>query len=208
LSKIVDAVYKALENDREMNALFSRFKIEALKERLTDYLRGEWGGKPYTGPDLFIAHAHLGITSRQFDCMMKHFAEALQRFNVRRQETAEVFDSLTRMRFAIVDVDLRFRKLYMQHAAALAARTRMLSQGRVEAGGAQGMPAPFVPNPTALARQSLYLRMGGEPMLRRLVTKVHDAMEKAPEFSKFFANFRSPWSQPLSTRRARRATRA
>eukprot|EP00405_Crypthecodinium_cohnii_P046093 CAMPEP_0206586222 /NCGR_PEP_ID=MMETSP0325_2-20121206/36890_1 /ASSEMBLY_ACC=CAM_ASM_000347 /TAXON_ID=2866 /ORGANISM="Crypthecodinium cohnii, Strain Seligo" /LENGTH=260 /DNA_ID=CAMNT_0054093931 /DNA_START=10 /DNA_END=793 /DNA_ORIENTATION=+ len=52
LDQIVTDVYNDMRGDKEIGKLFARFRLERLKDRTVDYLRGEWGGpEPYKGSD-------------------------------------------------------------------------------------------------------------------------------------------------------------
>mmetsp|Transcript_85194 Transcript_85194/g.245930 ORF Transcript_85194/g.245930 Transcript_85194/m.245930 type:complete len:467 (+) Transcript_85194:78-1478(+) len=216
LAQIVSAVYQSLSEDEELAAFFSRFRLPALQARTLDYLRGEWGGAPYKGPDLFLTHTHLGITNRQYDIMAAYFDWMFKKFSVPRREAAEALESLERMRAAIVDVDLRYKRMYTQHAQRWAAQSRYRqaklgfggpardTAARHEAflqtaaaaaksdGGAilKLLPKSLDPKACVNIEKSLYVRMGGEQVLRFIVSKVYQEMMREHSMSRFFDRFR------------------
>merc|ERR1740127_51864 len=79
LDAIVTGVYNAMRADKEIGKVFARFRLERLKDRTVDYLRGEWGGDPYKGPDLWISHSHLGVNGHWYDVMMKYWHVILKK---------------------------------------------------------------------------------------------------------------------------------
>jgi len=121
LVSIVTGVYDGMKADKEIGKFFARFRLEKLTERTIDYLRGEWGGDPYKGSDLWIAHSHLGVTSHYYDIMMKLYAKMLKKEKIPKKETEECMASLEKMRAPCVDRDLKFKNLYLKHTEKLAA---------------------------------------------------------------------------------------
>ncbi|CAK0883015.1 unnamed protein product [Prorocentrum cordatum] len=73
LDEVVTAVYNDMKNDKEIGKFFARFRLERLKDRTVDYLRGEWGGESYKGSDLWtgrdfsLAHGHQLSLVRHHD---------------------------------------------------------------------------------------------------------------------------------------------
>mmetsp|Transcript_14868 Transcript_14868/g.40825 ORF Transcript_14868/g.40825 Transcript_14868/m.40825 type:complete len:311 (-) Transcript_14868:145-1077(-) len=122
LDMIVTDVYNWMLADKEIGKQFARFRLERLKDRTVDYLRGEWGGpEAYKGSDLWISHSHLAVKALWYDIMMKYYVKALKKVRLGKQETKEILESLEAMRGPIVDRDLKFKKMYLQHCEKLAA---------------------------------------------------------------------------------------
>jgi len=121
LDRIVTGVYDAMKADKEIGKFFARFRLEKLKERTVDYLRGEWGGEPYKGSDLWIAHSHLAVNNHQYDIMMKLYVKMLKKEKIPKKETEECLESLEKMRAPTVDRDLKIKNMYLKHSEALAA---------------------------------------------------------------------------------------
>jgi len=122
LDMIVTDVYNWMLADKDIGKQFARFRLERLKERTVDYLRGEWGGpEAYKGSDLWISHSHLAVKALWYDIMMKYYVKAIKKQRLGKQETKEIVESLELMRSPIVDRDLKFKKMYLQHCEKLAA---------------------------------------------------------------------------------------
>mmetsp|Transcript_39903 Transcript_39903/g.86119 ORF Transcript_39903/g.86119 Transcript_39903/m.86119 type:complete len:381 (-) Transcript_39903:487-1629(-) len=113
LDMIVSDVYNNMRADKEMGPFFAKFRLDRLKDRTVDYLRGEWGGpSAYEGVDLWVAHSHLGVKNKWFDGMMEYYTRAIRRAKVGRQEEKEMLASLQQMRGPVVDKDHKFRNMH------------------------------------------------------------------------------------------------
>jgi len=122
LDAVVDHVYKAMLKDKEIGKQFARFRLERLKDRTVDYLRGEFGGDGYKGPDLWISHSHLGVNNHWYDIMMKYYVKALKVHRIGKQESKEILESLENMRKPIVDPGQKFKEMYLKYTAKEAAK--------------------------------------------------------------------------------------
>jgi len=115
LEAVVDGVYKMMRDDPEIGKQFARFRLERLKDRTVDYLRGEFGSTPYKGSDLWISHSHIGVNNHTYDIMMRCYVKMLKKERIKKQETSEILESLEKMRKPIVDSDLKFKNMYLRH---------------------------------------------------------------------------------------------
>merc|ERR1712048_262394 len=109
-----DAVYKLMAADKEIGKQFARFRLERLKDKTVDYLRGEFGGREYRGPDLWIAHSHLGVNNHWYVIMMKYYVKALKSKRIHKQETAEILESLEKMRGPVCDPGQKLKECYLR----------------------------------------------------------------------------------------------
>lgn len=122
LDEVVTAVYDDMRKDKEIGKFFARFRLERLKDRTVDYLRGEWGGEGYKGSDLWISHSHMGINSHWYDVMMKYYVQRLKKSRIGKSEQQEILESLEKMRKPIVDPGLKLKDMYLNHTAREAAK--------------------------------------------------------------------------------------
>jgi len=185
LEAVVDGVYKLMKNDREIGKQFARFRLERLKDRTVDYLRGEFGGPPYKGSDLWISHSHMGINNHWYDIMMKYYVQMLKKQRIGKQETKEILESLEKMRAPIVDPGLKFKNMYLRHCEKEAAKVGGDGWGKVAA--------------TEKERQAKELET-----LAGLVTKQTDPKEQAdasPERAQLPSNLSSPKSSRANSPR-------
>mmetsp|Transcript_128525 Transcript_128525/g.357795 ORF Transcript_128525/g.357795 Transcript_128525/m.357795 type:complete len:253 (-) Transcript_128525:85-843(-) len=129
LVTMVYGVYDLMRADPELGPFFERFAkspatFKRLKERTVEYLGGEWGGTPYEGPDLFVAHASMSIDDFLYDGMMKMYAVMLKKLEADQDVMREVLDSLEKMRPPIVDPGGVFQKQMEKRLAAATAQRR------------------------------------------------------------------------------------
>jgi truncated hemoglobin YjbI len=122
LDEVVTAVYNDMRADKEIGKFFARFRLERLKDRTVDYLRGEWGGEAYKGSDLWISHSHMGINSHWYDVMMKYYVQRLKKSRIGKSEQQEILESLEKMRKPIVDPGLKLKDMYLKHSEREAAK--------------------------------------------------------------------------------------
>jgi len=120
LDIIVTGVYNAMKADKEIGKQFARFRLERLKERTVDYLRGEWGGDEYKGSDLWISHSHLGVNDHWYDIMMKYYVDMCKKEKIPKKETDEMIISLEKMRGPIVDAGLKYKNMFLKYSEKLA----------------------------------------------------------------------------------------
>jgi len=115
LEAVVDGVYKLMASDKVIGKQFSRFRLERLKDRTVDYLRGEFGGEEYNSSDLWISHSHLAVKNDWYDIMMKYYVKVLKQVGIPKAETAEILESLEKMRIPIVDPGQKLKEIYLRH---------------------------------------------------------------------------------------------
>jgi len=116
LEKVVDGVYHLMKADPEIGKPFARFRLERLKDRTVDYLRGEFGGPAYNGSDLWISHSHMGISDHWYDIMMKYYTQMLKKVKIEKGVAQEIYDAIEAMRRPIVDPGQKFKAIYMKKA--------------------------------------------------------------------------------------------
>jgi truncated hemoglobin YjbI len=122
LDQVVTDVYNDMLKDKEIGKQFARFRLERLKDRTVDYLRGEWGGEEYKGSDLWISHSHMGINNHWYDIMMKYYVQRIRKARIGKKEAQEMLDSLEKMRKPIVDPGLKLKDMYLKYQAKEAAK--------------------------------------------------------------------------------------
>lgn len=127
LEVVVYGVYDLMRDDAEMGPIFERFAktpgtMHRLKVRTVDYLRGEWGGDPYDGPNLFVAHASMEISDWLYDGMMKMYKIMLQKVKATDDVMSECLKSLEDMRPPIIDPAGIFQEEMEKTLAAAAAK--------------------------------------------------------------------------------------
>eukprot|EP00930_Biecheleria_cincta_P043362 TRINITY_DN29787_c0_g1_i1.p1 TRINITY_DN29787_c0_g1~~TRINITY_DN29787_c0_g1_i1.p1 ORF type:complete len:593 (+),score=155.56 TRINITY_DN29787_c0_g1_i1:70-1848(+) len=115
LTTLVYGVYDLMRADFVLGPKFEFFArnpntFQRLKERTVDYLNGEWGGIPYSGPDLFVAHASILIDKVMYDGMMRMWAQMLDNVGVVDPERSEALESIEGMRPPICDPDGKFQE--------------------------------------------------------------------------------------------------
>mmetsp|Transcript_16182 Transcript_16182/g.35503 ORF Transcript_16182/g.35503 Transcript_16182/m.35503 type:complete len:318 (+) Transcript_16182:62-1015(+) len=113
--KLVGEVLRDMRSDPAMGRFFARVNANRLRDRISEYLIGEWGGTPYKGPDLWIAHSHMDITNEYYDLFISYFQSALKRAQMPKWEIQDVMDSLRQIRSLIVDESQRVRDAYMEY---------------------------------------------------------------------------------------------
>jgi len=116
LEKVVDGVYKMMLADPEIGKQFARFRLERLKDRTVDYLRGEFGGEEYKGSDLWISHSHLGVKDSWYDIMMKYYDVMLKKCKIDKQVAKEICEAIEAMRNPICDPGQKFKQIYLLKA--------------------------------------------------------------------------------------------
>lgn len=74
LHKVVAGAYDGMKKHPRLGKFFARFRMEHLVQRTVDYMGSAMGGKPYSGPDLFLAHSHLMISDDHWRLFESMFA--------------------------------------------------------------------------------------------------------------------------------------
>lgn len=119
LTILVYGVYDLMRADFVLGPKFEFFArnpntFHRLKVRTVDYLNGEWGGTPYSGPDLFVAHASIHIDKVMYDGMMRMWSQMLDKLGIVDPERSEALESIEAMRPPICDADGKFQEAMEQ----------------------------------------------------------------------------------------------
>lgn len=119
LTTLVYGVYDLMRADFVLGPKFEFFARNPntflrLKQRTVDYLNGEWGGTPYSGPDLFVAHASIHIDKVMYDGMMRMWSQMLDNLGIVDPERSEALESIESMRPPICDPDGKFQEAMEQ----------------------------------------------------------------------------------------------
>ncbi|CAJ1401751.1 unnamed protein product [Effrenium voratum] len=119
LETFVNGFYDLMATDKDTKKFFENRNLENLKRRTVDYLGGLWGGDAYRGPDLFLAHTGLGVTTKTFDVMMKCAEKQLKIQKVASTVSGEILSDLRGMREPLCDPTGRLAKVYNEKNLAL-----------------------------------------------------------------------------------------
>lgn len=103
LELLVDGLYDQMANSKELTSFFHLRGLAKLKQRTVDFLAGMWGGQSYRGPDLFFAHAGLGVSVRVYDLMMKFLHKQLKLMKVDKDLYKLIIADFEAMREPICD---------------------------------------------------------------------------------------------------------
>lgn len=103
LELMVDGLYNQMAESKELQSFFHLRSLPRLKQRTVDFLAGMWGGEAYRGPDLFFAHAGLGVSVRVYDLMMKFLHIQLKLMKVEKEVCKLIVDDFEAMREPICD---------------------------------------------------------------------------------------------------------
>jgi hemoglobin len=106
----INTVAVAFENraakDDRINQKFARTDLNRLTKEFVDQLCQDTGGPcRYTGRDMTETHAHMGVTSGEFDAFMEDLVATLNEFNVAQADQDELLGLLKPMESEIVEVD-------------------------------------------------------------------------------------------------------
>lgn len=83
----------------------SRGSFAKEKQLLLEFLCAAFGGPAtYTGRDMKASHEDLGITTAEYDLVMKYIGETLDRLSIRDPERAEFLAAAESLRGDIVEV--------------------------------------------------------------------------------------------------------
>jgi len=92
--------------DGRINQKFARTNLDRLTKEFVDQVCQATGGPcTYTGRNMTETHAHMGVTSGEFDAFMEDMVAVLDGFNVGKAEQDEILSFLRSFRGEIVEVD-------------------------------------------------------------------------------------------------------
>jgi hemoglobin len=99
----VDDFYERVVGDPQLAHYFDGVDLRVLRGHQTALLVQVTGGPAaYSGRDLAIAHARLGITPEDFDRVVGHLVATLSSFGVSAEDIGAVGEALTAYRDEIV----------------------------------------------------------------------------------------------------------
>jgi hemoglobin len=106
LARISDRLIDASAKDPQTSRTFEqKVNIPRLKQLITEQLVALSGGpKKYTGDDMKVSHAGLGISEAEFYGMVEHLREILDSEGVGAREKNELLRLLAPMKRDIVEV--------------------------------------------------------------------------------------------------------
>lgn len=103
---VVDEFVGRSAGDDRINAKFGRTDVPRLKAMLVDQVCAASGGPcTYTGRDMAVTHAGMGVTAGEFDALVGNLVATLDQFNVPKGEQDELLGLLGPMRPDIVEVE-------------------------------------------------------------------------------------------------------
>src|SRR5205809_3789288 len=106
ITSVVDTFVGRCAGDDRINRKFERSDVPRLKKMLVDQVCAATGGPcTYTGRDMQLPHAGMGVTAGEFDALVQALASTLSECEGPRPEQAELFGLLTPMRGDIVEVE-------------------------------------------------------------------------------------------------------
>jgi hemoglobin len=92
--------------DDRINQKFARTDLDRLTKEFLDQVCQATGGPcTYTGRDMTETHAHMGVTSGEFDAFMEDMVAVLDGFNVGKADQDAILSFLRSFRGEIVEVD-------------------------------------------------------------------------------------------------------
>jgi hemoglobin len=110
VNKIVEDLFNQAIEKPEVNLLRDKkVKLDAkgvahLKQQLVDFISAATGGPfPYKGKDLKSAHAGMKITEKEFDALVKVFAEVLEKNKVAKADSDALLKAVNATKKEIVE---------------------------------------------------------------------------------------------------------
>ena len=104
ITAVVEDFVGRVAADTRINGKFANANIPRLKMMLVDQICMASGGPcTYTGRDMRIAHAGMGITSAEFDALVQDLVTTLNKFKVEEREKNELLSVLGPMKKDIVE---------------------------------------------------------------------------------------------------------
>lgn len=104
---VMDDFMPSLTRDPALKPRFEKvppLRMLKLKAALTEQICQATGGPcSYTGKEMKAAHAGMGITSTEFDALVRNLAASLDKLKVPAQEKSELLAALGPMKHDIVE---------------------------------------------------------------------------------------------------------
>ena len=103
ITAVVDDFTARVVADRRINRFFANTDAPAFKAKLVDQICEASGGPcKYTGKDMRLAHAGMGVTDADFNALVEDLVATLDKFKVPEKEKGELLGALGPMRKDIV----------------------------------------------------------------------------------------------------------
>jgi hemoglobin len=103
ITAVVDDFIKNVAADKRINAFFAHTDIPQFRQKLIDFFCVGTGGPcVYMGRDMKIAHAGMGVRSRDFNALVADLGKTLKKFKVPAHEQTELVAILGPMKKDIV----------------------------------------------------------------------------------------------------------
>ena len=107
IAAVTDDFLGKLIKDPQFSRFFSGFSTDSLRrirQLIVDQLCAVTGGPCfYTGRDMKVAHAGLGITEKDWEAAANHLVATLNKFNVPEKEKNEVLVIISSLKKDIVE---------------------------------------------------------------------------------------------------------
>ena len=107
IAAVTDDFIGRLIKDTQSSRFFSGFSTDSLRrirQLIVDQLCAATGGPCfYTGRDMKVAHAGLGITEKDWEAAANHLVATLNKFNVPEKEKNEVLVIISSLKKDIVE---------------------------------------------------------------------------------------------------------
>ena len=102
ITSVVDDFVGRVAADTRINGKFANANIPRLKSMLVDQICQASGG-PYAGRDMKSPHAGMGVSSSDFDALVRDLVAILNKFKVPEREKDELLGALSPMKSDIVE---------------------------------------------------------------------------------------------------------
>jgi len=104
ITAVVDDFVGRVAADNRINGKFTNADLPRLKTMLVDQICQASGGPcTYAGRDMKTAHAGMGISSAEFEALVRDLVATLNKFKVPEQEKNELLAALGPMKNDIVE---------------------------------------------------------------------------------------------------------
>jgi hemoglobin len=105
ITAVVDQFVANVADDKRINERFATTDIPRLKKHLIDQIcRASGGPCTYTGRDMKTTHTGMRITTGDFNALVEDLVNALNTYQVPRQEKNELLNLLGPMKKDIVEL--------------------------------------------------------------------------------------------------------
>jgi hemoglobin len=106
ITAVVESFVARCAGDDRINRKFERTDIPRLKKMLVDQVCEATGGPcTYSGRDMKVTHADMGVTTGEFDALVEDLVATLEEFGVPNPEQEELLGLLGPMRDDVVETE-------------------------------------------------------------------------------------------------------